>query len=134
MGLFTAHYTSYPDRCVHSNTEVFLYSAVSSPWDCSQRITLHTLTDVLIQYRSVLVYCGIQSVGLFTAHYTSYPDRCVHSNTEVFLHSAVSSPWDCSQRITLHTLTDVFIPIPKCSCIVRYPVRGTVHSALHFIP
>ena len=82
MGLFTAHYTSYPDRCVHSNTEVFLYSAVSSPWDCSQRITLHTLTDVLIQYRSVLVYCSIQSVGLFTAHCTSYPDICVHSNTE----------------------------------------------------
>ena len=29
----------------------------------------------------------------------------------MFLYSAVSSPWDCSNRFTLHPLADLFIPI-----------------------
>ena len=30
-----------------------------------------------------------------------------------FLYSAVSSPWDCSKRFTLHPLVDLFIPVPS---------------------
>ena len=64
-------------------------------------------------YNSSIIY----SLNLAHSEYTNALWCKGKKRKGLFLYSAVSSPWDCSKRFTIHPLADLFIPRPSHSAL-----------------
>ena len=103
----------------------FLYSTVSSPWDCSKRFTLHPLADMLLYTSSPGRPVTLHFIPWQTCYFTLHPlaDMLLYTSSPgrpVTLHFI---PWQTCY-FTLHPLADLLL-------YTSSPGRPVT---LHFIP